>query len=177
MTILVAVATKYGATREIAEAIGRRLSDRGLEVVVRSIEDVDDVAPFEAVVLGSAVYAGRWLEQARRFVEKRAVELAERPTWLFSSGPIGDPPRPHEQEAVQIDTIAAATRARAHRVFAGRLDKGLLSFAERAIVFAFRAAEGDFRDWEAIAAWADEIADALEATDTPQASSSPSASA
>jgi len=164
MTVLVVVGSKYGATHEIAEAIGRELREHGLATDVRSIGDVDDLASFTAVVLGSAVYAGHWLDEARRFVEKHAEELAARPTWLFSSGPIGDPPRPSEDDAVQIEPIIAATRPREHRVFAGRLDKSKLSFPERAIVFAFRAVEGDFRDWDAIAAWAGEIADALEAS-------------
>jgi len=169
MTVLVAVASKYGATQEIADAMGRVLIERGIETDVRSIDDVVDLTSYAAVVLGSGVYAGHWLEPARRFVEERSDELADRPTWLFSSGPIGDPPRPSEQEAVKIEPVIAATRAKEHRLFAGRLDKSKLSFPERALVFAFRAAEGDFRDWHAIAAWAGEIADVLEATDTDTA--------
>jgi menaquinone-dependent protoporphyrinogen oxidase len=161
MAVLVAAASRYGATQEIAEAIGRTLRERGLETDVRRIEDVSDLARHHAVVLGSAVYVGQWLEPARRFVEEHADELAARPTWLFSSGPIGEPPRPTEEEAVEVDTIVAAAGAREHRVFAGRLDKTVLSFGERAVVFAFRAAEGDFRDWVEIERWATEIADAL----------------
>jgi menaquinone-dependent protoporphyrinogen oxidase len=164
MRVLVAAASKYGATQEIAGAIGRVLGEHGLEADVRSIDDVGDVSEYEAFVLGSAVYAGHWLAPARDFVEARTEELAAHPTWLFSSGPIGDPPRPSEQEAVQIEPIIAATQAEEHRVFAGKLDKSRLSFPERAIVFAFRSAEGDFRDWGAIAAWAREIADALATT-------------
>jgi len=92
-------------------------------------------------------------------VDRHAELLAASPTWLFRSGPIGDPPRPSEQEAVQI---IAATQAWERCVFAGKLDKSRLSFPERAVVFAFRVAEGDFRDWDAIAVWASDIADALE---------------
>lgn len=146
MTVLVAAASRHEATQEIAEAIGRVLTERGLETEVRRVDDDADVAEYEAVVLGSAVYAGHWLEAARRFVEEHGDELAAQPTWLFSSGPIGEPPRPSEQEAVQIDPMVAATGAREHRLFAGKLDKSRLSFAERAVVFAFRVAEGDFRD-------------------------------
>jgi menaquinone-dependent protoporphyrinogen oxidase len=164
MRVLVAVASKYGATDEIAGAIGRELVRRGLETEVRRIDDVVDVTPYRAFVVGSAVYAGHWLGSARDFVEERAAELASRPTWLFSSGPIGDPPRPSEGEAVHVEPLIIATRANEHRVFAGKLDKRRLSFPERAVVFAFRAAEGDFRDWDAIDAWAGEIADALGTT-------------
>jgi len=170
MTILIAAASKYGATEEIAAAIGRVLSERGLETDTPCLADVGDLAEYDAVVLGSAVYAGQWLEPARRFVDEHRDELADRPTWLFSSGPIGDPPRPSDEKAVQIEPIAAATRARDHRVFAGKLDRSVLSFPERALVFAFRAAEGDYRDWDSIAVWAHEIADALSATTSRQAS-------
>jgi menaquinone-dependent protoporphyrinogen oxidase len=173
MRVLVAVASKYGATREIADAIGRGLSESGIEVEVRDVTDTPDLAGVDAVVLGSAVYAGRWLEGARSFVDEHAEELAACPTWLFSSGPIGDPPRPAEGEAVHIEDILERTSAREHRVFAGKLDRTKLTFGERAIAFAFRAAVGDFRDWHAIAAWAREIAAALAA----QPSSKPSASA
>jgi menaquinone-dependent protoporphyrinogen oxidase len=166
MRVLVAVASKYGATEEIADAIGRVLAERGHGTDVRSADDGVDVSPYEAFVLGSAVYAGHWLDSARRFVDEHGDELAERPTWLFSSGPIGEPPRPSEQDAVQIEAIVAATRAREHRVFAGKLDGHRLSFPERALVFAFRAVEGDFRDWRAIGAWSNEIADALQAADS-----------
>ena len=173
MRVLVAVASKYGATREIAEAIGRGLEAHSLAAEVRDVTDARDLAGAEVVVLGSAVYAGRWLEGARSFVDEHEAELAVRPTWLFSSGPIGDPPRPAAEEAVHIEEILERTNAREHRVFAGKLDRTKLSFGERAIAFAFRAEVGDFRDWDAIAAWTDEIATAL----APQASSKPSASA
>jgi menaquinone-dependent protoporphyrinogen oxidase len=96
-------------------------------------------------------------------VAKRHAEaLSEKPTWLFSVGPIGDPPHPNpEEDPVDVAAILEATKARQHRVFSGRLDKRNLGFAEKAIVMALRAPEGDFRDWEAIRAWAREIATAL----------------
>lgn len=163
MKVLVAAASKYGATEEIAAAISGVLDERGLETDMRSIDDVVDLSEYEAFVLGSAVYAGHWLGPARRFVEEHADELADRPTWLFSSGPIGDPPRPSEQKAVQLEPIVGALQAKEHRVFDGKLDKNRLSFREQAIVFAFRATNGDFRNWDAITAWASEIADVLQA--------------
>jgi menaquinone-dependent protoporphyrinogen oxidase len=163
VNVLVAYASKYGSTREIAEAIGTELATHGLDVDVGGVGDVDadDVPRYDAVVLGSAVYAGRWLEPARRFAERHGDMLADRPTWLFSSGPIGDPPRPDDADAVHVEHVLEATRATDHRVFAGKLDRSKLSFAERALVFAFRAEEGDFRDWEEIAGWACDIAETL----------------
>jgi menaquinone-dependent protoporphyrinogen oxidase len=161
MRVLVTAASKHGATQEIAEAIGRVLAEGGIEADVLKVDAVADLAGYDAVVLGSAVYMGTWLEEARRFVEVHSPELAALRTWIFSSGPIGDPPRPDPEQAVQLEEILARTGALEHRLFAGALDKSRLGFGERAVVLAFRAAEGDFRDWDEIRGWASEIADAL----------------
>src|SRR5215213_11157843 len=164
MKVLVSAASKHGATLEIAEEISRglleALHERGGGVVVDVLpaERVSSVEEYDAVVLGSAVYAGHWLEPARELAERHAGAMAARPVWLFSSGPVGDPPKPAEEESVDVTGILEATGARDHRVFSGQLDKGTLGFAEKAIVLALRVAEGDFRDWEVIRVWAREIA-------------------
>jgi menaquinone-dependent protoporphyrinogen oxidase len=98
----------------------------------------------------------------RKLVERESANLSQRPVWLFSSGPIGDPPAPREH-AVDVDAMVTATAARGHRLFAGRIDKQRLGFAERAVVFALRVPDGDFRDWDDIAGWAREIAMELRA--------------
>lgn len=160
MKVLVAVASKHGSTEEIARAVAEVLSERGLEATVRSPEEVDDVGGFDAVVLGSAVYAGRWMKEARELVERATEDFAARPLWLFSSGPIGDPPKP-EEDPVDVAEIMEATEARDHRVFAGRLERAKLGFAEKAVVMALRAPDGDFRDWDEIRGWAGVIAETL----------------
>jgi menaquinone-dependent protoporphyrinogen oxidase len=132
--VLVTAASKHGATQEIAEAIGRVLNEQGVETHVAKVDDVADLSSYDAVVLGSAVYMGHWLESARRFADEHAGELAARRTWLFSSGPIGDPPRPEEAEAVDVDEIVAAMQAKDHRLFAGRIDRSKLGFAEHAVM-------------------------------------------
>lgn len=162
MRVLVTAASRHGATAEIADEIGEvlRIALPNAVVDVRPPEQVNSVDDYDAVVLGSAVYMGRWLDPARKLVARLAAALAARPTWLFSSGPIGDPPRPTE-DPVDVAGIIDTTGARDHRVFAGKLDKRGLGFAEKAIVTALRAPDGDFRDWAAIEAWARGIADAL----------------
>jgi menaquinone-dependent protoporphyrinogen oxidase len=162
MKVLVAAASRYGATAEIARAIGEVLGERGLDVTVAASEQVDGVAGYDAVVLGSAVYAGRWLKPARELVDRAGSELATRPVWLFSSGPIGEPPKPDEGHAVDLGDVLATTGAREHRLFAGKLVRKGLSFGERAMVVAFRAPDGDFRDWAAITRWAATIASTLQ---------------
>ncbi len=115
------------------------------------------------------MYAGHWLNPGQELVERCASGLAGRPVWLFSSGPVGDPPKP-EEDPVDVADLLAATGARGHRIFAGKLVRKQLSFPERAIVSALRVPEGDFRDWTEIRRWAAGIADAMGAGSSPQAS-------
>lgn len=160
MKILVAAASKHGSTTEIAKAIGERLSVAGHDVDVRPAEAVGDVAPYDAVVLGSGVYAGHWLEAAKRLVERDAAVLAARKVWLFSSGPIGDPAKP-DGDPADVADLVARTGAVEHRIFAGKIDRHDLGFAERAILAVVKAPEGDYRPWDAVDAWAAEIAGTL----------------
>jgi menaquinone-dependent protoporphyrinogen oxidase len=159
--VLVTAATRYGATGEIAQAIGDVLSERGLDATVLAPEQVETVNDYDAVVLGSAVYAGHWLKPARELVDRAGEVLVDRCVWLFSSGPVGDPPKP-EEDPVDVGEILQTTKARDHRVFAGKLVKHQLSFPEKAIVSALRVPQGDFRDWTEIKGWASAIADTLQ---------------
>ncbi len=162
MRVLVTAASKHGATTQIAEAVATALRERGLAVDLTPPAQVTALEPYDAVVIGSGVYAGRWMEEARTFVERQAEALATRPVWLFSSGPLGDPPKPAE-EATDAAPIAERLKARGHRTFGGRLDRSELGFMERTVANVVRAPDGDFRDWEAIRAWAGEISKELSA--------------
>jgi menaquinone-dependent protoporphyrinogen oxidase len=164
MRILTTVASKHGATGEIGELIAGVLRDAGHEVESHAPETVASLEGWDAVVLGSAVYAGRWQQPARAFVDRHAPELAARPVYVFTSGPIGDPPSPSGEPAETIE-IAERLGARAHRSFAGRLDRSRLGILERTVVRALKAPEGDFRDLDAIRAWADEIAAELRSSE------------
>ncbi len=142
------------------------LAERGLDATVIRPEQVGTIEDYHAVVLGSAVYAGDWLDDAKELVDRSRDAFAARPVWLFSSGPVGDPSRKMVQkmgeDPVDVAEILDTTKAREHRVFAGKLEKKNLSFPERAILIAFRGMEGDFRDWTEIKAWASGIADSLQ---------------
>lgn len=162
--VLVTAASKHGATSEIADAIASELALAGTTVTRLDPEDIDTLENYDAVVLGSAVYAGRWQKDARRLVEQFADDLRTRAVWLFSSGPIGDPPMP-EAEPVDVAEVMGATAAIEHRIFSGSMQQSKLSFGERALVTALRAEYGDFRDWEDISGWARSIAGRLGTVD------------
>jgi len=158
--VLVAAASKHGATAEIADRIGERMREAGWDVTVASPDEVGSPGTYDAVVLGSAVYAGHWMSSAIELGARISGTTPRPPVWLFSSGPIGDPPKP-EVDPVDAAKVMEQTGARGHRLFAGKLDRAALGFAEKAIVVALRAPDGDFRDWAEIESWADEIARAI----------------
>jgi menaquinone-dependent protoporphyrinogen oxidase len=163
--VLVTFATKYGATAEIAEKIGEVLQQAGLEADVLPAERATDLSAYQAVILGSAVYIGRWRKEAVKFLQANEQTLAEKPVWLFSSGPTGegDP-----VELLQgwrfpgkLQPIVDRIQPRDIAVFHGAVDVNKLNFIQKWMLKNVKAPVGDFRDWEAITSWARAIADEL----------------
>jgi menaquinone-dependent protoporphyrinogen oxidase len=173
MKVLVAYGTKYGGTTEIAEKIGQVLREAGLTADVLPVDRVGDLAAYEAVVLGSAVYIGAWRKQAATFLKANADLLAGKMVWLFSSGPTGEG---DAQELLQdwrlpkpLLPIAERVQPRDIAVFHGVVDADKLNRIERWMLNMVKAPAGDFRDWDGITAWATAIADVVkEAVDTEQ---------
>jgi len=162
MKVLVCVASRHGASFEIAEAISATLAAAGFQTAVLPPDAVTSLKGYDAVILGSSVYVGHWMDSAVDLVERFSTEIAAVPVWLFSSGPLGHEPKP-DDEPVDVAQLVAATGAREHRVFAGQVDRSRLGLGEKVLLTAVRAPEGDFRPWEEIRAWAREIASALKA--------------
>lgn len=160
MKVLLTVASRHGSTRLMADCMREELEALGATAHVLEPDLVSDISRYDAVVIGSGVYAGRWLKPARTFAERFEGQLLQKPVWLFSSGPVGEPPKP---TIASPDAVALAERlhAKEHRIFAGRLERSNLGFGERIIVRVVGAQEGDYRPWPEIAAWARSIADAL----------------
>jgi menaquinone-dependent protoporphyrinogen oxidase len=156
MTVLVAYGSKHGATAEIAEAIAGTLRDAGLDADCREAGEVESLDRYDAVVLGSAVYMRRWRGAARHFLRRHADALAARPFWVFSSGPVGEPTEDEATsswlEPPRIVKRVEALGAREHVVLGGRVPAG--SSMEKGTPAEFR----DRRDWDAIRAWARQIA-------------------
>ena len=165
--ILLAYASKHGSTEGIARHIATRLAELGRSCEATAVAEVETLEHADAVVLGSAIYAGSWMKEATEFVDRHERALSTMPVWLFSSGPLGDGVTDEEEQPRQLADIRRRIAPLDHRIFAGALDMATLGFGERMIVKAVKAPEGDFREWDAIAAWADEIAHALEGRAAP----------
>jgi menaquinone-dependent protoporphyrinogen oxidase len=165
---LVTAASKHGATAEIAARIGTDLVEHGVEVEVKTLQEVRDLGGYDAYVLGSGIYLGNWLAEARAFIDRNAADLSRGPTWLFASGSIvGDPPVADDPNALRpglAESLVETTHAREHKLFAGRLDKSELNWCEKVAVRCAHAREGDYRDWQAIDDWAAAIAGEFQTT-------------
>ncbi len=171
MSILVTYASRHGSTRGIAERIAERLRENGLAAEVRSVATVRDAARYDAFIVGAAAYMFHWLKDASTFVKRNQALLAARPTWLFSSGPVGTETVDKQGRDVLETTVPKefpelrkAIHPRGEQVFFGAIDPTSrpVGLAERfvSLMPAARDAlpKGDFRDWPAIDAWADRIA-------------------
>ncbi|MBZ4019647.1 flavodoxin domain-containing protein [Streptomyces purpurogeneiscleroticus] len=161
--ILVAYGTKNGSTAEIADVIADTLRAAGPRCEVRPAADVRDVTEYDAVVLGGALYAGRWHRDAVRFARRHRKALAGRPVWLFSSGPLD--PSAGERDIPPVRGAARAAAhldAREHITFGGCLKEGARGFLARMILKQGKG--GDFRDMDRIRAWARGTAKEIEAS-------------
>ncbi len=161
--ILVAYATKHGATAEIAEKIGEVLRQEGLEAEVLPADRAGDPSAYGAVVLGSAVYIGQWRKEAAKFLEANEAALSGKPVWIFSSGPTGEGDPVELMQGWRfpgkLQPIADRIGVRDLAAFHGALDANKLNFFEKFLIKNVKSPLGDFRDWEAITAWATAIAE------------------
>jgi menaquinone-dependent protoporphyrinogen oxidase len=154
-SILVAHASKYGSTQEVAESIGATLRRRGIHADVRPAEEVEDLGEYGGVVLGGGIYMGRWHSAARSFVKHFEDELAERPVALFALGPVDDDPEHVAGSEKQFDAALAKLPVEplATHLFGGAIDPRKLRFPFN------RMPAADVRDWDDVRAWATELAE------------------
>ncbi|MDR3685805.1 MAG: flavodoxin domain-containing protein [Coriobacteriia bacterium] len=162
-SVLVAYATKYGSTKEVAEAIAKALGERGVDAVVRPAGEVRDLKGYSAVVLGTALYFFRWRGEAHRFISRNRSALSGVPVAVFGLGPIEDTPEQFEAARQHLDKGLAKHRWLALSsvaIFGGRLDPAHLRFPDNNPAFR-RMAPSDTRDWDAVRSWAQGLIGAL----------------
>jgi menaquinone-dependent protoporphyrinogen oxidase len=153
--VLVAYGSKHGATAEIAQWIAEALQADGLTAEARPAESVDDIAPYDAVIVGGALYMARWHATARRFVRRHRRQLEHVPVWLFASGPLDHSADDGSvRPAPGFRRLAARVQARGFITFGGQLDTNTPGRMAHSLA---EKSGGDYRSREQIAAWAHQI--------------------
>ncbi|HZP54582.1 flavodoxin domain-containing protein [Actinocrinis sp.] len=172
MSVLVTYATAFGSTREIAERVGEVIGKWVPSAVVRPVDEMDTVAGYDAIVVGSAVHNQVWLPEAREFVRRNAADLSDRPVWTFSVGMPGALPRLLRRMAMSEEAILRAqfkgvVGPVGHHLFSGVVTPECLPRIGRVIFRLIGGRYGDHRDWHEIEAWADGIGQSVAATPPP----------
>jgi menaquinone-dependent protoporphyrinogen oxidase len=155
--ILVAYASKSGSTVQIAETIGKSLSDKGATVDVRPIKMVTSLDGYRAVVIGSGIRMGSWLPEAVDFVKKNQAKLSQVPTAFFSVHlqNLDDAAESRTKREAYTAPVRQIVNPKVEGFFAGKMEFAKLSFLESLISKALNAKEQDLRDWNKIRAWAE----------------------
>jgi len=163
--ILVTYASRTGSTAGVAEAIGKTLAEGGAQVDVLPMQQVKELAPYRAVVAGSAIRGAKWLPEAMQFVQTHQAELASKPFATFLvcmtlAMPSGEKYRPHVADMLQ--PVRALVRPVSEGLFAGILDISKVPSIGDKIKFRLSVtmgvwSQGDHRDWDAIRAWAEDL--------------------
>lgn len=165
-TVLVAYASKYGSTREIAEAIAETLSKNEIQADLRSADSVDNMQDYKAVILGSAIYVGQWPKSAITFLKKNQENLTRLPVWLFSSGPSGEGDPLHLVDGVRFPASLKPLIDNIHpldiAVFHGDINLNKINAMEKwAIKNVVKKPFGDYRDWDSINRWTSSVAERM----------------
>ena len=156
--ILIAFATRAGSTQEVAKEIADVFCAKGLEVDVLPVKKVKSLDPYRAVILGSAIRAAHWLPEAIQFVENNRSELDKIPTAFFTvSLTLSENTEENLRKvASYVDPVRSLSRPDLEGFFPGKMDPKALSVPTRIMIKAMKTREGDFRDWDAVRAWAEE---------------------
>lgn len=157
--ILVAYATRYGSTADVAEAIGDELRTMGADVDVRPVNKVQELTPYRAVVIGSPIYMGKWLPESQVFIEKNQQRLRSVPVAFFAVGltTTDENPEVIRKAEASMDAVRMLVTPVEAGIFPGRLESSALSLTDRAIITMIRAKTGDFRDFQVVRAWAQAV--------------------
>lgn len=159
MHVLIAYGSKMGGTAGLAEMIGSELRANGLEVEVKGASDVRNLTPYDAVIVGGALYATRWHKDARRFVRRYGTALEKKPVWLFSSGPLDDSATDKDIPPVGfVRKVMRRIDARGHVTFGGAMPEDAKGFPAAAMA---RDNAGDWRDADQVRSWAKLVAEEL----------------
>ncbi len=159
-SILVAFATRYGSTQEVAEQIAATLREGGLTVDVQPVRQVRMLDGYRAVVVGAPLYMFDWLKDARDFLSRHRTALEKIPVAVFALGPTEDKEKDWTETRQQFDKVLSKfpwLKSTAVELFGGKFDPARLTFPYNLIPALKQMPVNDIRDWEAIRDWANDL--------------------
>jgi menaquinone-dependent protoporphyrinogen oxidase len=160
-SILVAYATRYGSTQEVAEAVAATLRERGIEVDIQPMRQVRTLDQYGAVVLGAPLYMFHWHKDALQFLARHREALLPRPVAVFALGPFHAEEKEYQEVRRQLDTELVKfpwLTPQAIAIFGGKFDPQKLTFPHNLVPALKNMPESSVRDWTAIHAWASDLA-------------------
>jgi menaquinone-dependent protoporphyrinogen oxidase len=160
-SVLVAYATRYGSTQEVAEAVAATLCECGLAVDIQPIRDVRTLDQYHAVVLGAPLYMFHWHKDALHFLARHREALLPRPVAIFALGPFHAEEKEFQEVREHLDQELAKfpwLRPEAIAIFGGKFDPQKLTFPHNLVPALKKMPASDARDWAAIRAWASNLA-------------------
>jgi menaquinone-dependent protoporphyrinogen oxidase len=161
-SILVTFATRYGSTQEVAEAVAATLRERGLAVDIQPMREVRSLEGYRAVVLGAPLYIARWHKDALHFLTRYRDALTQRPVAVFALGPLHDEEKEYQEVRRELDKELAKfpwLTPRTIAIFGGKIDPQKLTFPHNLVPALKNMPASDARDWDAIRAWASDLAE------------------
>ncbi len=167
-SVLVAYATRYGSTQEVADAVADGLHEKGVDVDLRPLKTVKSLERYAAVVMGAPLQMFRWHKDAHAFLKRHRTALTTLPVAVFALGPTEDAEKDWEEVRRQLDKeLAKASwfHPVETKVFGGKLDPEALRGAWKLLPARRKLPAADLRDWDDIAAWAHSLADILGVAD------------
>ena len=163
--VLVAYATRYGSTQEVAEAVAATLKENGFSVDLRVLREVRKLEGYQAVVLGAPLFMFHWHKDALGFLGRQQAALAQMPVAIFVLGPVHEPHDEAEWKSSweQLEKELAPfpwLEPVALEMFGGKYDPEKLGFPLK--MFAGKEPASDLRDWEAVRRWAGAVGEKLQ---------------
>jgi len=157
--VLIAFATRYGSTKEVAEFIAEKIKEREIEAEISNIIDISSLEGYDAVIIGSPIYMGKWLKEGVHFVQQFSESLNRVPVALFS---VGATLKDKNEKNIKIaeksfDVLLPYTNPVMTGLFAGKIDKSNMNFVDKQILKIVKPEEGDFRNFDEISVWTDNL--------------------
>ncbi len=158
--VLVAYGTRAGSTAGVAERVAEVLNQNGFAAQAIAVKKVKDAAPYDAIVLGSSIRAGKLKPEVLKFLDKNKADLNAKPfaAFVVCLTMTGNDEKSRATASSYLDPVRLRVKPLSEGLFPGAYDPSKWDFVTRAIMKMIKATPGDHRKWDEIEAWAASLA-------------------